>query len=263
MATGEPFAPPAPRVFLDDPDGRPQDRLLLRGSAAHRVAQVLRMRRGDALEVVDEGGGRLFSTAILRVAPDGVEVEIVGQRALSDPGRPLVTLLPALIRPTRFDWMLETVTELGVDRITPVRATRSLASGEGHERAGRWRRLVTEASEQNRRERRPVIHGPLDIEKVISAPPEPGAVRILASAAERSQRVADLLAAAGLPARVEILVGPEGGFTEPEFTAARQHGWQPVTLGPRPLRPETAAIVAVAVVQEALAALRAGLSLIG
>lgn len=163
-----------------------------------------------------------------------------------------MVLCASLIRAARFDWMVEKVTELGVHTIVPVRATRSLASGEGHERVSRWRRLVTETSEQCRRLRRPIVERPVDLSDLLTAAASPNSLRIFASEAEQRQRVQELMRPDCRPDRVEILVGPKGGFTEAEAEAARSHGWAPVTLGPRPLRPETAAIVAVAAVQEAL-----------
>lgn len=252
MVTGDRSAPRAPRIFLDAPDSVEADVVTLRGSTAHRLTRVLRLRRGDPVEVIDESGGRLLFTTLLRVGAESVEAVVERWQPLGEEPPPTVVLYASLIRATRFDWMVEKVTELGVHTIVPVRATRSMASGEGHERFARWRRLVTEASEQCRRPRRPIVERPADLGELLAAAAPANSLRIFASEAEQRRRVQELVRPDCRPDRVEILVGPEGGFTEAEAEAARRHGWEPVTLGPRPLRSETAAIVAVAVVQEAL-----------
>ena len=256
MGNGAPFEPYAPRIFADDPDAVRAGTITLRGSAAHRISRVLRLRRGDPLEVIDEAADRLYTGAVRRVGADAVEAEIVAQRPLALESAPHVALCPALIRAGRFDWMVEKVTELGVHTIAPAQAARSLAAKVGRERAGRWRRLVTEASEQCRRERRPqVLHPAPALERIAEAA-EAGTLRLMASARERERRVGDLIGPAPAWERVEILVGPEGGLAPAEVAAAAAYGWAAVTLGPRPLRAETASVVAVALVQEALAQAR-------
>ena len=134
-----------------------------------------------------------------------------------------------------------------------MRAARSLTRGKSSERLGRWKRLITEAAEQCRREQRPAVHEPIEILDLLSEPVEPGTLRVMSSALEPERTIPD--AAAHVPNlhTVQIVVGPEGGFSAEEAQAAADGGWAPVTLGPRPLRAETAGMVALAVVQTALA----------
>lgn len=250
MVSGEPSGRRAPRIFLDDAESVNGDLIVIRGEVVRRLSRVLRMRRGDALEVIH--AGRLFDTVLDRVSQEVVEATIRDSRPTRPEPDPRIVLCPALIRPQRFDFIVEKATELGVSRIRPVHATRSLAPSQSRRRVGRWRRLITEAAEQCRREERPEIDEPVELETVLRDEPPPGTVRIFASERERARRVGDVLADTPQPSHVEILVGPEGGFTESEVEIARANDWQPVTMGPRPLRSETAAIAATAVVQEAL-----------
>jgi len=261
MVSGEQLSPRAPRLFLDDADlddaSVLEERQLggsiaIRGASVHRLGRVLRLRRGDGLEVVHEGSGCVFRVELQRVTSDVVEAEVLEAREIQEDESPPLWLCPAIVRAPRFDLLVEKTTELGVYGIRPVRATRSLAQSHGRERSSRWKRLVTEASEQCRRERRPVVADPVELLDLVGAPVAPGGMRLFASERERTRWIPDVFRGQGVPASVELLVGREGGFTETEVEAAVTNGWQPVSLGPRPLRAETASIVATALVQEAL-----------
>ncbi len=261
MVSGEQLRPRAPRLFLDAPDlGDPavlqeasvDETVTIRGASVHRLGRVLRLRRGDVIEVIHEPSGLLHRLELLRLTPDLVEARITEARTIAEDDTPPLSLCPAIVRAPRFDTLVEKATELGVASIRPVRATRSLAQSQGRERSSRWKRLATEASEQCRRERRPEIADPIDLIQLVEEPPAEGVVRLFASARERSRRIGQVLRADAPPRGVELLIGPEGGFTESEAEAAVAHDWLPVSLGPRALRAETAAIVATALVQESL-----------
>lgn len=268
MESGEPLRPRAPRLFLDEADvadpaalagASAGDSLTIRGPSVHRLGRVLRLRRGDGLEVVYEDADRVYALELVRLGGEAVEARIESVRATQPDPLPPVWLCPSIVRAPRFDTLVEKTTELGVHGIRPVRATRSLAQSQGRERMRRWRRVVTEASEQCRRERRPILEAPMELPDLVRMPAPAGGLRLFASERERARRIGDLLPDGGaLPAAVEVLVGPEGGFTEAEASAAVEAGWAPVSLGPRPLRAETAAIVAIALVVEQLRADRAG-----
>ena len=246
-----------PRYFIDDADALDDPAIHIRGPKARRLIRVMRVRRDDELEIVHPPSGRLYQVRVDWVSRETVTTLITDRRELLPARHPRITISAALIRPQRYDFMVEKVTELGVVAIRPVWSERSLMRGEGGQRLARWRRLATEAAEQCRRERRPEISAPVEVEELISAPPAPGTLRLLASAIERSRRIAPILTERPeLPEHVHLLVGPEGGFSPLEARLARSNGWTPVTLGDRPLRAETASVVAVALVAEAAAALR-------
>ena len=247
-----------PRYFVDDEDAVDGERLQIRGPKARRLSRVMRMRRGDELEIAHTPSGNLYTMRIERITRELVVGETVDRRPLQALPGPRITICAALLRPQRFSFMVEKVTELGAAAIQPVWSERSLVRGEGAQRLARWRRLATEAAEQCRRDVRPDVFAPIHLEEIAAAPPLPRSVRLLASALEPDQRIARVLARAraqGPIDDVQLLIGPEGGYAPDEARLARQHGWTPVTLGSRPLRAETAAMVAVAIVQEASALL--------
>lgn len=246
-----------PRYFIDDPDALDEPAIHIRGPKARRLIRVMRVRRDDPLEIVHPPSGRLYRVRVEWVSRETVTTLISDCRELLPSRHPQVTISASLIRPQRYDFMVEKATELGAVAIRPVWSERSLVRGEGGQRLARWRRLATEAAEQCRREHRPEIASPVEVVDLISSPPEPNTLRLRASALEQSRRIGQLLASQPeLPEHVHLLVGPEGGFSRDEASLAAANGWIPVTLGDRPLRAETASVVAIALVAEAAAALR-------
>ena len=251
MANGAASSPHVPRIFVDDPGAADSGLLSVHGSIVHRLSRVLRLRRGDRLEIIH--ADTFHDATLLRVGRDAAEAEIISSRPVRPEPPPTVTLCPSLIRAQRFDLLMEKATELGASTIRPVRATRSLARPKSGERLGRWKRLITEAAEQCRREQRPAVRDPIAIDDLIQEPAPAGTLRLMASAWESERTIPDVTRTVPELEAVQILVGPEGGYSDEEFAAAESAGWVPVTLGPRPLRAETAGMVALAIVQSALA----------
>ena len=157
----------------------------------------------------------------------------------------------------RMEWAIEKATELGVAAIAPVIARRSekhLAQA-AEKRVERWRRIAHEAAQQSRRSDVPLIHDPISLaERVRSAS---SATRIVLAEQERSTTLRTALEEAirqreaEMPA-LEIAIGPEGGWAPEEEALFDANGWRAVSLGPRILRAETAAIAALAVVASML-----------
>ena len=245
-----------PRYFLDESTRVEADAITISGGKANRLKRVLRIRRGDALELVHPATDRLYRAAVERVTRDDVICRIEESRPLQPLPPPRIVISASLIRPQRYDFMIEKATELGVDEIRPVWSQRAIIRGDAAQRLHRWRRLATEAAEQCRREYRPEIHAPVEVVDLITEAPGLNTLRLLASALEPVQRIAPIFQQRrdqGLkePDSVHLLVGPEGGYTAEEADLARSHGWHPISLGNRPLRSETAAIIAIALTLEA------------
>ena len=229
-----------PRLYVP-PAEHPGDRLELHGDAAHRLRDVLRLRQGDALRVFDGvGHEREASVAEVSSGPRGSVVLQLGPpcEPASEPPVP-ITLVCALPRGNRGDWLVEKATELGVAAIVPLDAQRSvLRAGEG--RLDRWRRIATEAAEQCGRAVVPTLAGAVPDDALVLVA-DPSALRSVGEAIER----------AGHPSAVALDVGPEGGWADEERVAFREEGVQFVGLGPRTLRVETAALLGLAMVLDA------------
>jgi 16S rRNA (uracil1498-N3)-methyltransferase len=238
-----------PRRFFVPPGTLRTGEIALSGDLAHRLARVLRLRPGDRV-VLTEGGEREFEVELTGVTAKGVTGVVTGDRASPPEPAVEVVLYQSLIRPQRFDFVLEKGTELGVARFVPVINARSQLDEASPGRAERWARLVIEAAEQCGRGRLPAIDAPLAFAEAIAAAP---GLRIVPYEAERLNRLADYLR--GLPERphsVSLFIGPEGGYTDEEIALARKAGAVLVTLGRQVLRSETAGVVAAAIVLHTL-----------
>jgi 16S rRNA (uracil1498-N3)-methyltransferase len=227
------------------------------GAQAEHLARVLRAQPGMEADVV--AGGRVFHAEIAAVTLAGEASEVrfnLASELQADPALP-VTLVVAIYKFDRMEWAIEKATELGVAAIAPVIARRSekhLAEAAA-KRAERWRRIAREASQQARRSDEPLIHKPVDLAERVRAAST--ATRVVLAEQERTTTlraaIGEAIAAAkeDMPA-LEIAIGPEGGWAPAEEALFDANGWRAVSLGPRILRAETAAIAALAVVSSFL-----------
>jgi len=144
------------------------------------------------------------------------------------------------------EWAVEKATELGVARITPITARRTdkhLAQA-APKRVERWRRIALKASKQSRRTTIPEIADPAHLKATLELETSP--TRILLSETEQANTIPATLADSRLT-HIALAIGPEGGWTQDEMSLFTIHNWKHVTLGPRILRAETAAIAAIAI----------------
>lgn len=220
----------------------------LSGNQAEHLIRVLRAQAGMEFDIV--AGGRVWHAVIAGITGEHVRFNLVAE-VEAEPALP-ITLLLSIFKFDRMEWAIEKVTELGADRIVPVMARRS----EKHlvqaaaARAVRWRRIAVEASKQARRSDVLQIADPLSLKEALRR--EDTAVHLVLAEQERSttlhEAVSGALTGAGddIPA-IRMAIGPEGGWTAEEAALFDAEGWKPVSLGPRILRVETAAITAMAV----------------
>jgi 16S rRNA (uracil1498-N3)-methyltransferase len=213
----------------------------------HHLRHVLRLAPGDEIEIFDNTG-RLYVGTFNATAG---RVLICNLQPLEQPAtaHPPVVLAAALIKATRFEWMLEKVTELGVDEVVPLETRFSEIRLPGQALARkmeRWHRIVIQACEQSGRVSVPLVR-------------EPVAFADWLAAGENCSHFDRLLCyekdglhwnARDFPAGPTVVcIGPEGGWDLPEVEAARRSGYRIVSLGTHTLRAETAAITAIALIR--------------
>lgn len=227
-----------PRLFVREFLGA-QHAVEIDGNAAHYLSRVMRLGVGDVVILCDDATGE-WAARIIHVGKREVMVETIDllrpREAVPD-----LWLCPALLKKDRFDLVLEKATELGAARIAPVVTRRCVADKLNLERA---RAITTEAAEQCARTALPQLAEPVKLDALLAGWPEG---RALFFADENGgEPAAATFAQHHGPAA--ILTGPEGGFDEAERAAIRAHpAARPITLGPRILRGETAAIAALSV----------------
>ena len=219
----------------------------LRGDEARHLTRVLRAEAGVRYEISDNQSAYLAEIAEAR----GDRVVFRVLEPIASPDLPVrITLVAALIKFDRFEWMIEKATELGVERILPVETARSEkglfeASGK---RTERWIRIARESSQQSRRVRAPEILPAVRLEVSLG---EPAEHRYWLEEAGAPPLLRRLPASPQPFASVALFIGPEGGWTDGERAQAVTAGWQPVSLGPLVLRAETAAAAAIGLVMNA------------
>jgi 16S rRNA (uracil1498-N3)-methyltransferase len=240
------------RRFFVPPGSLRARNVTLGTDLAHRLGRVLRLKRGDRV-VLSEGGVREYEVQLTGVSPFAITGVVVAEREAQPEPEVALLLYQSLIRANRFDLVLEKGTEIGVSRFVPVVAARSQVQGNGEPagaRGERWRRIVVEAAEQTGRGRPPRIEASIPFEEAVR---QARGVKIMPYEGERSLSLSAYLRGLTLrPKTVSLFIGPEGGFEDGEVELARESGAEIVSLGPRILRAETAAIVASALALEAL-----------
>ncbi len=228
------------------------ERIALSGADAHKIEHVLRLRAGDALEIVDSAG-TLFA-ATIDAADNGVRATLTAVAAAAHVPALRVDVAQAIPKGQKMDFIVEKATELGAGAILPFYSERTVVHDLGDAKLERWRRLAKAAAQQCGRLDVPEIAQACDFDGLLARFPEYGAVLFPWELAERvplRETLPPLLAGCR---RALLVVGPEGGFAHGEAAAAEQRGAHVLWLGPRILRTETVAMALLAVI-DAVAAL--------
>lgn len=233
------------RVYTPEPLQAP-GRATLAGTAASHLSRVLRLRPGDSV-VLFNGDGWDYAGRIAALRAGQVDVELQAKEA-GAPDSPLsLTLIQGVARGERMDLVVQKATELGVTRIVPVLAARSIVRLDQRQvqrKLEHWRAVAISACEQSGRTRLPVIDAPAPLEQALHAAQAEGCRVTLSPGAGTP-----LTSLAAGTTSVALLIGPEGGLTDAEVGLAAGAGFEPRSLGPRILRTETAALAALAVLQ--------------
>ena len=227
----------APRLFVPGPLAEGAH-VPLEGGQAHYLGKVMRVGPGDAVILCDDQTGEWLAEVSAAGKRD-VTLAVV-RRLREREAVPDFWLCAALIKKDRFDLVLEKATELGVGAIHPVVTRRCVADKLNPERA---RTIMTEAAEQCARTALPALEGPVKLEALLKGWPE--GRRLYFADEEGGVPAAAAFTAHDGPAA--LLVGPEGGFDDTERALIRAHPAAiAITLGPRILRAETAALAGTA-----------------
>jgi len=226
---------------------RPETTIEVNGDRAHYLGKVLRLRAGDSVSVFNGDDGE-FAATLGKLSKNGVTIELGPALAVASESALKIHLVQCVSRGERMDFVVQKATELGVKRITPVLSEYGvvkLTPDRAGKRREHWQKVAISACEQSGRVRPPLVESPLPLkswfgQRTGAADTDlvlrPGATTRLVSLDKPSTKVC-------------LLIGPEGGFSAGEYDDAKVAGFTAVSLGPRILRTETAAVVAVSVAQ--------------
>lgn len=235
--------------FFLPPSAIQADSILFPSDNAHQILRVLRLRMGDQVTVLD-GLGWQYRVELTNVSQEKVGGKVLERTAVSGEPPIHLSMYLCLTQREKFEWMLQKCTEVGVSEFTPVLSSRSLvqAAESLNNKLPRWQRILQEAAEQSGRGLIPRLNMPMDFSAVLASTSGQFDVCLIAWEEEQSLRLTDAFQELPANARIALLIGPEGGLTHAEVGLAMVGGWKAVSLGPRILRMETAAVVSAALV---------------
>jgi 16S rRNA (uracil1498-N3)-methyltransferase len=235
------------RFFLTTESFR-DDTVTFPRNISHQLSHVLRLRPGDHVVALD-GAGMEAVVELTTVADEAVG-RIVGRRPNNAEPVAQVHVFPAIIKAMKLELVFQKCTEIGAASITPVRCERSVAEFSGSARCARFETIVREAAEQSGRGLVPIVGPTLGLADAFERAPHRSLVFSPDRSGGRERAIEDALT--DDQTSVGVFLGPEGGFTDGEIDLAETCGHELVSLGPRVLRAETAAIVATALVIRAI-----------
>jgi len=220
-------------------------RLELDENSARHIVRVLRMRKGEQITLFNGNGGE-YTAELLQLNKSSVTLQIGSFQDRNIESCLDIELVQAISRGERMDITIQKAVELGVKKIQPLFTSRcnvKLAGDRLGKKLDHWQKVAVSACEQSGRNSVPKICQPQDIMQWLEQLNNPVNGLILDPCSEKSCR--------DMPAMkdISLMVGPEGGLTETEISAATAHGFTAVRLGPRVLRTETAALAIIATVQ--------------
>lgn len=221
-----------------------KNKFILLDSDIHHIKKVMRMKNKDQIEVLLDK--KLYLCEINNIETD-IEIKIVKEIKTNQNKFPKVTLIIPLLKEQKMDLILQKSTELGVDEIIPIITERSVVKIDAKKEAKkleRWTRICKEASEQSHRIDIPKIS---NIRKILELKDIKG-VKFVCSTTQKTKNLKKLLKTNPSCDRINIAIGPEGGFSIKEEKEFNELGFESITLGNRIMRVETVPMFVLSVI---------------
>ena len=219
-----------------------RDSIILEGDIVHQIKSVLRLQSGERIVVFDNDGLE-YMVILDKVEKDQVKGTIFHTRQTAEPDIK-ITLYQALLKSDHFEFALQKCTEIGVSVFVPIVCERCITRKPSANKIQRWEKVIKEATEQSGRGVMPVLKPTLSFEEACHSSE---GLSLIASLELNSLALREILRPSTHQSNhtiINLLIGPEGGFTANEEEFAQRCGIRKITLGPRVLRAETAGLVA-------------------
>lgn len=221
------------------------------GALLRHLRDSLRLAQGEII-LLSDGEQLRYRVEITAITKQALTGRIMESIARPPERAPSLTLGQAILKGERMDWVIQKTTELGVQTIIPIQSRRSIVQPKADRIEGqtaRWQRIALEAAQQSEQWRVPTLVSPLPFSSCTTGFPGYPLALILTERRNRARSLANIVLPTSPEASIVVLVGPEGGWTEEEIAAAERAGYVPITLGARILRAETAATLAIGLLQ--------------
>ena len=236
------------RRFFIDKSSIKDNIVTIKGKEAHHIKDVIRLKVGDSFMAID-GNGKTYTLKIDKLKEAVVaKIEKVISKKVDSPR---ILLASALAKKSKFDYIIEKATELGVTDIIPMITERTIIKVDSKSKIikqNRWKNITIESAKQCGRNKLPVVHKITDLKGAIAITKELGYdSKIIPYVSESVKQIKQVIEKSKKD--VAIFIGPEGDFTDKEIALAEANNIIPVSLGELVLRVETACIYAVSVVK--------------
>lgn len=240
------------RRFFIDPADIKESTALLTGPEVHHLKHVLRLKSGDRIELFD-GTGKIYGTVIEHFTKDTIQLRITSVEEEAAAETPQLIIGQALLTGKKMDLIVQKATELGVHTLQPMITEHCARTDISAAKGQRWDRIILESCKQCGRPQPMTCPPPIDFKELSNKKTE-SSIKLIFWEQEQTQTLQKIFSSLSLERQAMTgppiaLIGPEGGFSATEISRAVSAGFQPVTLGHRVLRAETAVIAVMAILQ--------------
>lgn len=230
------------RFFVDKSQIK-DDNIIILGNDVKHIKDVLRLRENESVEI--SSSGFVYNCTIGKIEKDKIFTNIIDKRVGTSESKIDIVLYQGLAKGTKMEFIFQKGTEIGIKEFYPVVTHRSVVKikeiDKEQKKIIRWNSIVEEAAKQSKRDYIPLVKNIITFEEMIDSLKGEDNI-IVPYEDEESYTIKDALSNT-LDGRVNIIIGPEGGFEQEEINRLKDIGAQIVTLGPRILRTETAGFV--------------------
>ena len=234
--------------FFVEPSQIQGNRIVITGSDVNHIKNVLRMKPGDEIAVSNGMDGKEYRCGIEAFTEDEI---VCGLRFIKEDGVELpskIYLFQGLPKADKMELIIQKAVELGAFEVIPVAAKRCVVRLDEKKAAGkisRWQGIAEAAAKQSKRAVIPKVHSVLSMKEAVAYAQNMDVKLIPYELAEGMQHTKQMIEAVKPEQSIAVFIGPEGGFEESEIQMAREAGIEPVTLGRRILRTETAGFTVI------------------
>lgn len=224
---------------------------VIHGQDAKHISKVLRLNKGDRIEVTN-GKGKDYTAIIDTLSASRIKINIIEEHESITESPIHITLCQGMLKDKKMDFVIKHVTQLGIDEWIPFYCERSIPTPNKkriEKRHQRWEVIARESLKQCRRSRLPIISKPVNFQQLLDLS---SSHDLKIAFWEKETRPLDTLSKNAFNKKVFILIGPEGGFSTNEIAQSKENGFSSYSLGPRILRAETASISSCALIQHIL-----------